>query len=284
MIYYKMKRYYKIKSRHYNFIAKLTHRTAFVHPDIFIEFGNINNYCVIVTISSAYPQYPNINFVKYNKKCAMEKELDKNNGTVEMVKACLSFVNEAFSKINIKGFIFKDKSRIKEGNIKLPEYYIFKYGKTWYQQKFNAKPFDEITHTIHNKILEELEKCHKDLIQPWELDNSNNKDRMTKIDYDLFFKKTFDTPKNYENGHYNSKFKYVQEPAYNIAKPIYEKSISLYDFLIHLDDKTKEQFLNEWFHRHIYTYKNCQSLLDDNDWIILRETVESFPEIEYKRI
>ena len=220
-----MERCYKIKSPNYKFVAKVTHRTAFVHPDILIEFGDFNNYCVIVTISSADPQYPNINFVKYNKKCTIRKELEKGGGTVEMLNACLSFVTEAFAKIKIKGFIFKDKSKIKDGRIKLPEYYIFTYGKTWYQgmsdfnssseeiksasplevhtdhklnhtpegvvncdsiryqQKFDAKPFDEKTHSIHNGILEELEQCHNDLMKPW----------TDKLDYDLFFRRAFDT-------------------------------------------------------------------------------------------
>jgi hypothetical protein len=87
-----------------------------------------------------------------------------------------------------------------------------------------------------------------------------------------------------KNDHYNVNFKYVQEPAYKIAKPIYEKSKSLYEFLRSLDESTRSQFLNEWFHRHVYSYKNCRFLLDDNDWIIFADTISHFPEIDYKKV
>ncbi len=90
-------------------------------------------------------------------------------------------------------------------------------------------------------------------------------------------------PEYYINGYYNVNFKYVQEPAYKIAKPIYEKSKSLYEFLRSLDESTLSQILNEWFHRYVYSYKNCRFLLDDNDWIILADNITKFPEIHYKK-
>jgi hypothetical protein len=131
-----MKRFYKIRSKKYEFYATIQ---EYEHEHR-IKFGGARQ-CINISI---YPDnnIPNINGISYDSECSIGKDLHPGDGTIEMVKSALRFVKDLYP--NTKEFMLKDHSKIKcKNKIEIPlyYYYITKYGKTWYQDKFGAKPY-----------------------------------------------------------------------------------------------------------------------------------------------
>ena len=80
---------------------------------------------------------PNIDTIGYSEKCSIG---DNMHGTLHMIKTGISFVKKMYqnylSKNNITYFQLKDMSKIQN----LPNYYMMKYGKTWYEKHLGCYP------------------------------------------------------------------------------------------------------------------------------------------------
>lgn len=79
--------------------------------------------------------------VSYYPSCAINKQLEKQTGTVEMVKAALKFVIDFVEKTKITKIMLSDNSRFTckpIGSVKLSEYSFLTRGYTWYENQFGA--------------------------------------------------------------------------------------------------------------------------------------------------
>jgi hypothetical protein len=133
-----MEKYYHIKSKNYTFyaiISELPHEYR-------VKFGGLRQ-CINISVYKDDPD-PNINGISFDKKCSKDVDIISGAGTVEMTKAAIKFVKNIFPKT--RNFMLKDHSKIScQHNSTVPLYYFYliKHGKTWYQNKFNAKPLNK---------------------------------------------------------------------------------------------------------------------------------------------
>lgn len=77
--------------------------------------------------------------ISYYEKCSLKGDLKAGTGTVIMLKTALAFTTQLFP--HIKSLRLKDNSTItcmNKKKISLACTHFVKYGKTWYQDKYNA--------------------------------------------------------------------------------------------------------------------------------------------------
>lgn len=134
-----MKSYYIVSSAGYNFdvnVKKL--------PDRYIvQLGGIKTSCVFITIyreaDAADRSEAQLEGISYNKLCSLKNTLEAGSGTIIMLNTALCFTKQLFPFV--KSFRFKDTSKITCKNkvkVSLASTHFAKYGKTWYQHKFDA--------------------------------------------------------------------------------------------------------------------------------------------------
>jgi hypothetical protein len=148
-------KYYEIKSEGHTFHAVVLSKEYGHHN---IKFGGKKS-CVLFSIYDE-ERKPNLDRLQYDSECAVNVNvLEQGGGTLIMAKAAMQFMYELFPKQ--KDMKFMDWSEIecdKEKIVPLAYYYIVKYGKTWYEAKFNARPNDAIISeriAEFNRVLDE---------------------------------------------------------------------------------------------------------------------------------
>jgi hypothetical protein len=80
-----------------------------------------------------------------------------NPGTLDMIKACITFVFKRFP--SIKHVTLIDNSKIKCTNkvdLDLGPHYISKYGQTWYERHLGARLEDQNTQNKYNSFINKL--------------------------------------------------------------------------------------------------------------------------------
>jgi hypothetical protein len=86
----------------------------------------------------------------YDSLCVLKGDLERKQGTVDMLNAALLLSQNLFPT---KKYIqYSDESIIKCDNNKilpLPEMYMMLYGKTWYQNFFDVKPMTNTAEVIY---------------------------------------------------------------------------------------------------------------------------------------
>lgn len=122
----------------------------------------IGNTKVCVHFSVYDDNTANLDAIGYDEGCSKDVPLDKIGGSVKMLKASLKLLCKLFPDISY--VTLKDLSQLNcygKTHVSLPELYIAKYKKTWYQMKFNAEPeyaedFQDALKKVNSKLDEPL--------------------------------------------------------------------------------------------------------------------------------
>lgn len=231
----------------YRFKTRMNTFQAIVNDDeSFVKIGG-KTYkdCINITLikKDGIPVYAKIPHLESEPECGVERFLDKNekDATTDFIRGSLQVINHLYPSVT--QFEFMDDSKIECGEKKsatpprkmviplsLAFLYIAKYGKSWYEEKFNAKHIDE-------KIYERYRESTKILFQP------------KTMSYEIFKR---DNSLNKEQDEF--------------LKPLYEKSISWNEFFISVpkDDQCK-MFVN-WLPFFIAKLLNYTFI--NNGWLI----------------
>jgi hypothetical protein len=217
-----------------------------------VSFGGRKKNCVQYSVywDDEEKLYPNLDGLNYNEKCTINSDLnlEKKHGTIRMLKASLKFLCHIYPDIN--GILFKDYSVMKcleNVRISLSEFYIAKYGYTWYQDKFSAVPYD------NPNYYNELQELNRTLDKPLTLSFKDFYDTFVKGRIRGFRKK------------------------YNIVKDIYESSTSFRDFIKNLHRNIPDcQVLSGWL--SYYMSQQCFNSLNLHHmfFAIKKETIEGW--------
>lgn len=85
-------------------------------------------------------EYPNLDGVGWSAECSIGSPLENGDGTQTMVKSALCFLVWRFPIIKHVQFIDASKKTCKFNiSIDLATFHFSKHGKTWYEDKFDAK-------------------------------------------------------------------------------------------------------------------------------------------------
>lgn len=144
---------YKVKTNNYAFVMEIIDMDGIIT----IKYGipHIGEYCIEMTYDTDN-DYIKIDNLMYNPNCSEDRTLEKGTGTHEMLKSATKLIMQLFP--NIKRFILNDVSAINcnNKNMFLAHYNLAKYGQTWYEKHFGAKP-------LLRKINERLEAFKRKL-------------------------------------------------------------------------------------------------------------------------
>lgn len=129
---------YIVKAGIYSFFANVS-RTKDVD---FIHIGG-KKRCITLVMYHNNASEADLHSVFYSQHCDRKGQLQKRDGTVEMIKASITFLKRMYPRIT--KVILQDESYIECNDHKkqrLANYYIAVHGKTWYEAKLNAKPHE----------------------------------------------------------------------------------------------------------------------------------------------
>ena len=122
--------------------------------NITASLGGDTTYCVVVAIYEDNPTVAYIDIVEYDSRCAKDILLEHKDGTFDLVTTALWTIHTRFPSIKV--FTLKDDSHIlceegsKKYKLNLACESILKYGKTWYQYRFNATLSDSLLSTFYD--------------------------------------------------------------------------------------------------------------------------------------
>lgn len=150
--------WYSVKGNGKEFYCKLL-TISYGEKSIYsLSVGGKKEFCVTIAIKSDDIAY--IDRVEYSDFCVKDGVLAIEGGMVIILSVSLWVVKQLFPTIKI--FTLTDDSHIlcirkqKQYKLSLANDYIIKYGKTWYENKFNAILPDEIT-PLYKKSQEVLD-------------------------------------------------------------------------------------------------------------------------------
>jgi len=116
-----------------------------------VWLGAKKNRCVVITVYFANDGEDDVDVglahvegVSHDPKCAVGNKMPTNTGTFQMAMTAFLFVLHQYP--HVYGFTLKDTSTLEcddGGNVDLAYLQASMYGKTWYQRRFNAVPYDE---------------------------------------------------------------------------------------------------------------------------------------------
>jgi len=133
--------YYEIHAQPYVFSAIV--QTPYEGGTWRIQVGG-KHTCVIFNVEQDFRAY--LEGVTYYPECSLKNEgkLEHGRGTLKMLKVALQFLFTICP--DVQSVVFKDTSSINcsiddewERKIYLHMFYVAKHGKTWYEEKLDAK-------------------------------------------------------------------------------------------------------------------------------------------------
>ncbi len=145
--------YYKIRSGDLVFYAKVEERP--MEKRTIIQFGSAKFKDSLSIHMFSKSRIAELHGMIYDHLCASNMPLPKDDGTVRMVKAALSFMTQINPRI--QRVELTDNSQIDCGKTKisLSDMYFTTRGQTWYQAKFGAIPvftdYDPLEKIMHQK-------------------------------------------------------------------------------------------------------------------------------------
>lgn len=198
---------------------------------------------------------PNIDTIGYSEKCSIG---DNMHGTLHMIKTGISFVKKMYqnylSKNNITYFQLKDMSKIhckSDYKQNLPNYYMMKYGKTWYEKHLGCYP-----HMLSKQKYEQDKTSLRNALKSKPDLEFQKKDKIIKEIY-----KDYDSLEqffNYIDAKYDcrvfkewlDKFVFTYMPY--LTGLIWRVPIDSIDIdIIHLDNRPKDLFIHMEGGEHI---------------------------------
>ena len=98
-----------------------------------------NRPCVAMVLSKS-TNIAVMDGVYYDPNCTIDGKMKRGEGTRKMIEFALNLLR----KNGVKRVELSDRSTIQCNGkkIRLPIYYFFKYGKTWYEKNFGFKPLN----------------------------------------------------------------------------------------------------------------------------------------------
>lgn len=135
----KRQRYYEVRYKGHTFHAIVEKRDY-----KYVYFGGIDECLQFTVYPDIDPDFEIANMIALrtrNKKCSLEDEYTNGDASIATVEAGMMFVYTLFD--HVKGFSLVDKSKIacKNGlDVSLAEYSYIRYGFTWYERHFGARP------------------------------------------------------------------------------------------------------------------------------------------------
>lgn len=154
--------HYQIRSRLYTYDVTIEEVVADLLHKVYV--GG-NQKCVIISVYFD-GTHPNIDGLGYDEKCNSDVSLPHGTGTVDLLTSAMSFVSHKYknTKFELKDKSYVECDKIADGDKKLriPLMYlhIIKYGKTWYEDKFNAQPVEFPKYRTRMRDLHALLKTH----------------------------------------------------------------------------------------------------------------------------
>lgn len=130
--------FYKVKSHNLVFYAKVEHIPR--DKRTIIQFGSAKfKDCLSIHIFGQ-SKIAELHGLIYNRLCAINMPLPKNEGTIRMVKAAMVFALQLSP--HITKFELTDISQVDCGKhkIALADLYFITHGMTWYENRFGAQP------------------------------------------------------------------------------------------------------------------------------------------------
>jgi hypothetical protein len=130
--------YYSLEYKRYKFYGCIK---LFDDHDM-IHIGNQRRCISYMFRYDHYDRMLTLLTAEHHAKCRVDEVLKRGTGTIRMLRIALAYVKSKYS--NAVPYIeFSDESFIpcKNGRkLSLAQLYLVKYGKTWYEAKFRARP------------------------------------------------------------------------------------------------------------------------------------------------
>lgn len=276
---------YIIKSKNYEFACNIKKYSR----KYIIYYGG-SNLCMTLAIETD-KMFPFIflNNVSNQDGCALSGKLMPKTGTIEMIQSCLVFLKKLFhNKKKLKWVVLRDQSKTRDYKYSLTDLYIAKYGETWYQKYFKAKPFDIDKLEVNDKIKDDLKICFDILKKPWNAkdgvfyfkQNTNNK-TLIKYSFDHFYSRYIakHDPIIYKN---NVQYDCLEDTESVLAEEAYNQSKTPHEFLMNLEEDLRQYFLN----RILKIFKDtfCKMYSEEElDWAIDLKQINHWDDVEYTK-
>lgn len=131
--------YYKVYADANKFMASVQE-----YNDLYkVRFGGSRACLHISVYKNDDKEFPNLDSLTSKPDCNIQGNLPNKEGTVLLVKTCFKFLLWKFPFIKHIQFIdLSTKECFKQVSIDLSTFHFAKYGLTWYQHRFDAKPLD----------------------------------------------------------------------------------------------------------------------------------------------
>jgi hypothetical protein len=235
--------YYKIETPHGTFRASIE-ETQNMYK---IKYGG-RKACVFFSVYKGYDEeYPNLDGLGTDKRCNVEESLDD---TVILFKSSLKFLIWRFSNIKYVQFLDTSKKECAGGiQIDLATFHFAKHGKTWYEDKFGARPLDKSKSKYFRRASEHLDnECPKD-------------------GFDTFYKENV-------MRFVESFQKVKKEDVYDMLKICWEDAITFKDFFKQVGSKDCILF-QQWLKTYIISLWRHVTL-DVVYWKISKKIIDSW--------
>lgn len=216
-------------------------------PDKYIiQYGGTKKSCVFITIYSEADDedrsQAQLEGISYDQKCSLKENLEVGSGTITMLKVALCFTIQLFPFVT--SFRFKDTSKITCKNklkVSLASAHFAKYGKTWYQDKYDAV-------ALFKDDQRKMDKAFSYIC--------NNKG-----DFPKFWKK-------YIEAHLGSMRGLVKDGLYDNFKECWEEHETLHEFFKALLDMDC-MFVIEWLEDYLRRRHNV--FLNGTEFVIYKD-------------
>jgi len=208
-----------------------------------ILVGGLNIKCVHIIINKK-KNTALLELVQYHEKFSFFETLKDGIETVDLVKNSLSFVANLYQDISKYELVDNSFISCKNGKrISLADLQFVKYGKTWYENKFGAVPYE---------VSKDFIDSNKNII-------INRLNKKINLSYEEFIKE------------YHDEDFFDNQKNINIIKKIYNPDITLKEYLNYF-------FKNKYdcrYYQYVFS-KFIGHSLQGTDWIIQKNTIENY--------
>lgn len=252
--------YFKLKTKFYTFYETITKNNG-VHT---LSIGGRVKGCVNISIHTpdsitVQRGYHNLDtasipILEWGTKCAVNKDLERGTGTVEMIKIALSEAKKRYPYVKI--YTLTDNSHIKCDNgkdILLLELSLVQYKQTWYEKNFGASILDPILNEKYKLGIQILD------------------DPLAKLSFDVF--KSILQP-------------YTSKDNIGILQPIYKSATTYFEFFKEISSNFGKNklcvLIVDWI--DIFLSYIFQFSLTSVSWGISKENIPSIEFVEETKL
>jgi hypothetical protein len=147
---------------------------------VIIRIGNEENECIRLSIvKNDLPEEQNnpiceLEIFNYQPNCNMTEDMQQNKGTKLMMATIIQFIKDKYPFVKqihlLDASTYKcDKIPIYKNTFSLYDYYLFKYGTTYYNHNYGAEMLyqsDKESHEINKSLIKQF-KINKVLLEKY---------------------------------------------------------------------------------------------------------------------